>query len=185
MTQHSLRITGTFWGLDTDLAHRRHFPAISWTRSYSLYLPTVTDWYREQVAPDWREGRDRMMQLLQREVELQEIVQVVGPDALPEREKAVLEIGRIIREDFLQQFAFDPVDGYCPLDKQHAMLEAILGLHAAVEAALERGVALSAVLELPEIAELARMKELAHDTARERIADLARRMAESVGRLEA
>ena len=184
VTQHSLRITGTFWALDTDLAHRRHFPAISWTRSYSLYLPMVSDWYRDNVAAGWREARDRAMDLLQREIELQEIVQIVGPDALPEREKVVLEVGRILREDFLQQFAFDPIDGYCSLEKQYAMLVAVLKLHEALAEAIQRGVSLASTVELPEIAELARMKELRSEEAGPRIADLTQRLVQKIAALE-
>lgn len=185
MTQHSLRVAGTFWALDTDLAHRRHFPAINWTRSYSLYLKMVGDWFRAHVADDWHEARERAMAILQREIELQEIVQVVGPDALPERDRVTLEIGRIVREDFLQQFALDPIDGYCSLEKQHAMLDAILRVHQQMDEATARGVSLTSLFQVPEVAELARMKGLTNDEAKDRIAHLNRRLAESLAALEA
>ena len=185
MTQHSLRIAGTFWALDTDLAHRRHFPAISWTRSYSLYLPTLAEWYAREVAPGWRDARERASRLLQREIELQEIVQVVGSDALPEREKAILEVGRILREDFLQQSALDPIDGHCSLAKQQAMLDAVLRADDAVQGAVDRGVATSAIFAPREVAELARMKELPEDVAPARIAELAERIVARIGSLEA
>jgi V/A-type H+/Na+-transporting ATPase subunit A len=185
VTQHSLRIAGTFWGLDSDLAHRRHFPAISWTRSYSLYLPLLTDWYEREVAEGWRAARDRAMRILQREIELQEVVQVVGPDALPEHEKALLEIGRAIRESFLQQFALDPVDGYCPLSKQNAMLDALLKLQDALDQALARGISLQAVMALPEVAELPQMKRIPNDEAPAKIADLATRLIDRIAALEA
>ena len=113
MTQNSLRVTGAFWALDTSLAHRRHFPAISWTKSYTLYLDQIEEWYAKNVAEDWKELRDQAMSLLQKEVELQEIVQLVGPDALPDFAKAVLETTRLLREDFLQQFAFSDTDAFC------------------------------------------------------------------------
>ncbi|HSQ22407.1 MAG TPA: V-type ATP synthase subunit A, partial [Coriobacteriia bacterium] len=96
MTQNSLRVTGAFWALDTSLAHRRHFPAISWTKSYTLYLGQVQDWFESEVADDWRAVRERAMFILQKETELQEIVQLVGPDALPETEKIILEVARMI-----------------------------------------------------------------------------------------
>ncbi|MBI5206223.1 MAG: V-type ATP synthase subunit A, partial [Candidatus Firestonebacteria bacterium] len=102
MTQNSLRISGAFWALDASLAHRRHFPAINWIKSYTLYLGQIQNWYATNVAPDWKELRDKAMFLLQKEVELQEIVQLVGPDALPESEKVILEVTRMLREDFLQ-----------------------------------------------------------------------------------
>jgi len=185
VTQHSLRVAGTFWGLDSDLAHRRHFPAISWTRSYSLYLPLLADWFATEVSDRWRQARDRAMQVLQREIELQEVVQVVGPDALPESERGLLEVGRHIREDFLQQFALDPIDGFCPLGKQRAMLEALLRFQDALDEAIRRGVSLQAVSALPEVAELAQMKRLPHAGAEEKIADLVARLVERINRLEA
>ncbi len=159
ITQNTLRIVGTFWALDTNLAYRRHFPSVSWIKSHSLYLDSLKDWYADTVAPDWNALRDRTMYLLQKEAELQEIVQLVGPDALPEGEKAVLEVTRMIREDFLQQSAYSQVDAFCPIEKQYLMLKAILAFHDAAVAAMGRGVALRQVLALPQKNEIARMKE--------------------------
>src|SRR5450756_2897528 len=113
MTQNSLRIAGAFWALDTSLAHRRHFPAISWLKSYSLYLDRVEEWYSENVSMDWKQIRDKAMMILQKEAELQEIVQLVGPDALPEFARATIEVARMLREDYLQQFAFSDIDAFC------------------------------------------------------------------------
>jgi V/A-type H+-transporting ATPase subunit A len=160
ITQNTLRIAGTFWALDTSLAYRRHFPSVNWIKSYSLYLDSVEPWYREQVAKDWKNLRDRTMYLLQKEVELQEIVQLVGPDALPESEKAILEVTRMIREDFLQQSAYSDVDSFCPLTKQYWMLSAILAYEKAVSGAMERGVTLRQIATLPLKAGIARMKEV-------------------------
>jgi V/A-type H+-transporting ATPase subunit A len=160
ITQNTLRIAGTFWALDTSLANRRHFPAINWIKSYSLYLDMVHEWFTENVAEDWKELRDRTMYLLQKEVELQEIVQLVGPDALPENEKAILEITRMIREDFLQQSAYDPVDSFCSLEKQYWMLKVILFFHDAIIDAMERGVSMKQILDLPLKTRIARMKEM-------------------------
>jgi len=145
--------------LDTSLAYRRHFPAVNWITSYSLYIDSVQDWFVESIAHDWRELRDKTMFLLQKEVELQEIVQLVGPDALPEGEKAILEVTRMIREDFLQQSAFDEIDSYCPLEKQYWMLKAILTFNDATIEALSKGVALQQMLDLPVKTDIARMKE--------------------------
>jgi V/A-type H+-transporting ATPase subunit A len=159
ITQNTLRIAGAFWALDTSLAYRRHFPAVNWINSYSLYIESVQDWFAENIARDWRELRDKTMFLLQKEVELQEIVQLVGPDALPESEKAILEVTRMVREDFLQQSAFDEVDSFCPLEKQYWMLKAILTFHDAITDALSKGASLQQLLDLPVKTEIARMKE--------------------------
>jgi V/A-type H+/Na+-transporting ATPase subunit A len=159
ITQNTLRIAGTFWALDTSLAYRRHFPAVNWIRSYSLYLESIRGWYSEQGIPDWKEVRDRAMYLLQKEVELQEIVQLVGPDALPESEKAILEVTRMIREDFLQQSAYHEVDSFCALGKQYWMLRAILRFHEKMAEAMGRGVALEKLLKLPVKIQIGRMKE--------------------------
>jgi V/A-type H+-transporting ATPase subunit A len=159
ITQNTLRIAGAFWALDTSLAYRRHFPAVNWINSYSLYIESVQDWFAENIARDWRELRDKTMFLLQKEVELQEIVQLVGPDALPESEKAILEVTRMVREDFLQQSAFDEVDSFCPLEKQYWMLKAILTFHDATTDALSKGASLQQLLDLPVKTEIARMKE--------------------------
>ena len=159
ITQNTLRIAGAFWALDTSLAYRRHFPAVNWINSYSLYLDNVQESFADSIAYDWRELRDKAMFLLQKEVELQEIVQLVGPDALPDTEKAILEVTRMIREDFLQQSAFDEIDSFCPLEKQYWMLKAILAFHDAMTEALGKGVSLQQVLDLPVKMAIARMKE--------------------------
>jgi V/A-type H+/Na+-transporting ATPase subunit A len=159
ITQNTLRIAGAFWALDTSLAYRRHFPAVNWINSYSLYLDNVQESFVDSIAYDWRDLRDKTMFLLQKEVELQEIVQLVGPDALPDTEKAILEVTRMIREDFLQQSAFDEIDSFCPLEKQYWMLKTILAFHDAMTGALEKGVSLQQVLDLPVKTAIARMKE--------------------------
>ncbi|HVN66711.1 MAG TPA: V-type ATP synthase subunit A [Methanomicrobiales archaeon] len=160
ITQNTLRIAGTFWALDTSLAYRRHFPSVNWIKSYSLYLEAIRDWYTGSGFADWKDLRDRTMYLLQKEVELQEIVQLVGPDALPESEKAILEVTRMIREDFLQQSAYDKVDSFCPMEKQYWMLRVILAYYERTNEAMARGIALSKILKLPVKTEIGRMKEL-------------------------
>ena len=159
ITQNTLRIAGTFWALDTNLAYRRHFPSVNWIKSYSLYLDSVEKWYTTEVSRDWRNIRDQAMYLLQKEVELQEIVQLVGPDALPDSEKVVLEVTRMIREDFLQQSAYSDSDSFCPLDKQFWMLKIILSFYDAVIASMKRGVSLRSLMSIPVRNEIARMKE--------------------------
>jgi V/A-type H+-transporting ATPase subunit A len=160
ITQNTLRIAGTFWALDTSLAYRRHFPSVNWIKSYSLYLDSIEEWFLQSGFNDWKEMRDVTMYLLQKEVELQEIVQLVGPDALPESEKAILEVTRMIREDFLQQSAYHEIDSFCPLDKQYWMLKVIINFYERTGEAMNKGVALNKILKLPLKAEIGRMKEL-------------------------
>jgi len=184
MTQNSLRVTGAFWALDTSLAHRRHFPAISWTKSYTLYGGQIRGWYEENVAHDWQETRDRSMFILQKETELQEIVQLVGPDALPESEKVVLEVARMLREDFLQQFAFDEVDAYCPPKKAYLMLKVIMSFYDASVGALNRGVSLRQILDMPIKDTIAGMKTTPHDEAIENLPAFANALAEEIAGIE-
>ena len=126
VSQNTLRVTRVFWGLDANLANRRHFPAINWLTSYSLYMDDMADWYKSNVSKDWIDLRKEALEILQKESELQEIVQLVGYDALPEPEKGILDTARSVREDYLQQSAFDEVDTYTSIQKQHKMLSTIL-----------------------------------------------------------
>lgn len=159
ITQNTLRVVGTFWALDTNLAYRRHFPSVNWIKSYSLYLDSITDWYDKNMARDWRELREKAMYLLQKEVELQEIVQLVGPDALPDSEKAILDVTRMIREDFLQQSAYSDTDSFCPIEKQYLMLKVIMTYYEHVNLAMNRGVSLRQIQTLPMKATIGRMKD--------------------------
>lgn len=161
ITQNTLRIAGTFWALDTSLANRRHFPSVNWIKSYSLYLDSLEDWYAENVAPDWKSLRAQTMYILQKEVELLEIVQLVGPDALPDNEKLILEVARMIREDFLQQSAYSDTDSFCPLDKQYRMLAVIHTFYQEAAKKLTKGIGLKYVMAIPERREISRMKEVA------------------------
>ena len=125
VTQNTLRIVKVFWALDAKLSQRRHFPAINWLNSYSLYLEALQDYYDKEVSPEWNTIRSWAMEVLQKEAELQEIVQLVGSDALPESEQVTIEVARMIREIFLQQNAYDAVDTFCDMKKQYAMMKAI------------------------------------------------------------
>ncbi|GAB4284204.1 MAG: ATP synthase subunit A [Coriobacteriia bacterium] len=184
MTQNSLRVSGAFWALDTSLAHRRHFPAISWTKSYTLFLGQVRTWFEEEVADDWAEIRERAMFILQKETELQEIVQLVGPDALPETEKIILEVARMLREDFLQQFAFDDVDAYCPPKKAYWLLRTILGFYDQATQAMSRGVSLRQIMQLPLRDEIASLKTTPHEEALERMPKLVEQLADEIAGIE-
>ncbi|MDR7420385.1 MAG: V-type ATP synthase subunit A [Armatimonadota bacterium] len=163
VTQSTLRITGTFWSLDASLANRRHFPAINWLRSYSLYTPLFREWYRDNMPEDFPALRDRASALLQREAELQEIVQLVGPDALQDDQRLVIEVGKMLREDFLQQSSFSDVDAYCSLEKAYGMLRAITTFYDEASAALRRGMLMDEILQLKQLEEIARMKEVPND----------------------
>ena len=125
VTQNTLRIVKCFWALDAKLSQRRHFPAINWLNSYSLYLDTLSGWYDVNVSPEWNGLRVWAMEVLQKEAELQEIVQLVGSDALPDEEQVTIEVARMLREIFLQQNAFDPVDTYCSTEKQYDIMKSI------------------------------------------------------------
>jgi V/A-type H+-transporting ATPase subunit A len=162
VTQNSMRAAGTFWGLDYDLSRRRHFPAINWTQSYTLYR---FDGDRPDVPEGWDDLVRSARLLLRQEAGLLEIVQLVGPDALSETERLVLFSARLLREDFLQQSAVHPVDRYCPPEKSHGILQAVLSFHRAAEAALLAEVPLERITALPVLDGIARAKELAVETA--------------------
>ncbi|MEA3294756.1 MAG: ATP synthase subunit A [Euryarchaeota archaeon] len=158
VTQNTLRIVKVFWALDAKLAQKRHFPSINWLSSYSLYSKALTQWYDENVSPQWTDLRDDAMDLLQQEAELQDIVQLVGSDALPPDQQLTLEITRLIREFFLQQNAFHPIDTFCPMDKQYKLLDAIQKFSDKANAALESGVLIQDIITLKSKDELAKVR---------------------------
>ncbi len=183
VTQNTLRIVKVFWALDAELAHKRHFPSINWLRSYSLYLNSVSSWWSKNVAKDWYELRRDAMGILQREAELQEIVQLVGPDALPAKEQALLETARSLREDFLQQNAFHDVDTYCPADKQYLMLKLILKFHSLITRAVESGVPMDKIRKLSVKEDLAYMGRIPNETYKEEFAKIEEKMESEIDRL--
>jgi V/A-type H+-transporting ATPase subunit A len=173
ITQNSMRAAGAFWGLDYDLSRRRHFPAINWTRSYTLYR---FEGDRPGVPDDWDARVLSAQVLLRREAGLLEIVQLVGPDALSETERLVLFSAKMLREDFLQQSSFHEVDRFCPLDKSFGILNAIIGFHLLAEKALAAEIPLETVTALPVVEEIARAKELPLESAPGALRDLAERI---------
>ena len=174
ITQHSLRLAGTFWGLDTNLARQRHFPSINWNRSYTLY--ELGAWFDREVAKDWGAQRAWALDLLQRESSLIEIVQLLGTDSLAPAERVVLATGRLLREDFLQQSAFDEIDAYCALAKQYAMLRVVRAAHDAMEAVVGRGVPIDALDDTATLREVARMRSWTEAESAERADDLIERI---------
>ncbi len=157
VAQNTLRIVKVFWALDSDLADKRHFPSINWLKSYSLHLDEVNGWWKKEVGEDWLKLRNKAMALLQKESELQEIVKLVGPDALPSKERAFLESARMIREDFLQQSAFHEVDTYCPSNKQYEMLRLMLKFSDKLQEAVDKNVHMDDILSMKSRENLARM----------------------------
>ena len=163
VTQSTLRIVKVFWGLDAQLAYKRHFPSINWLTSYSLYLEKMGEWMDAHVADDWSALRTEAMALLQEEANLEEIVRLVGMDALSEGDRLKLEVAKSIREDYLQQNAFHENDTYTSLNKQYKMLNLILSFRHEAEKALEAGVYLDKVLKLPVRDRIARSKYISEE----------------------
>ena len=149
VAQATMRIVKVFWSLDASLAYRRHFPAINWLNSYSLYLDAVTPWFDEHMGPEFMKNRNRAMHLLQEENELNEIVQLVGKDSLSPKDQLTLEIARMLREDFLQQNAFMDVDSYSSFDRQMRLLALILHYETLCRDAIDKGTALPALFAIP------------------------------------
>ncbi|MBA1342567.1 MAG: V-type ATP synthase alpha chain [ANME-2 cluster archaeon] len=158
VTQNTLRIVKVFWALDAKLSQKRHFPSINWLESYSLYTDILSDWYNEQVSPEWLRLRGEAMEILQKESELQEIVQLVGSDALPEDQQLTMEVARMLREIFLQQNAFHPVDTFCTMDHQYGLLKAILKYSDMANNALESGVPLEDITSVKSKDDLSKVK---------------------------
>lgn len=160
VSQATLRIVKVFWGLDSVLAYRRHFPAINWLMSYSLYWDRLTPWYEANIHPDFKRQRDSVMSLLQAEAELDEIVRLVGVDSLSPEDRMILETARMIREDFLQQNAFSETDAYSALEKQHLLLKLILTYHTLGLEALASGASMASVFSVPAREKIGRAKDL-------------------------
>lgn len=156
VSQGTLRIVKVFWGLDAGLARQRHFPAINWLNSYSLYPQSLDQWFRDNIAQDFPEIRTELSGLLQIESELQEIVQLVGSDALPVDQQLTLEVARMIREYFLQQNGFHEVDAYCDINLQYKMAKAILAFQESAKSAMASGSQLSDVVNVPSRSDLMR-----------------------------
>ena len=185
VTTHTMRFIRTFWALDANLAYTRHYPAINWITSYSAYVETVRKWWAENISVDWYELRYQAYRLLQREADLLEIVRLLGPEALPDEEKLVLDVARMIREGFLQQSAYDEVDAYCPPRKQVMLLNLFVKFHRLAEEALRRGVALKEIRSMAIIPRLIRAKYEVPNDRLELIEQLERSMEEAFAGLKA
>jgi V/A-type H+-transporting ATPase subunit A len=184
VTQHTKRFVRCFWALDKELAAARHFPAVSWRESYSEYVDDVRDWWRSQAGPDWHALREQAMDILSRESHLQQIVQLVGPDALPDDQRLFLETARLLREGFLQQNALDDVDTYSTAEKQVRMLELILHFHERAGALIRRGCPVVLVQELPVITTLIRVKSAVPNDGLEGLAQVRAEVDQQMDELE-
>ena len=186
VSQATLRIVKVFWGLDSALAYKRHFPAINWLTSYSLYLDNMKDWFNETIAPDWMDDRQRMMSLLTEEAALEEIVQMVGMDALSPSDRLKMEAARSIREDFLHQNSFHEIDTYTPLRKQYLMMKLVLAFYDQASEALNKGASMKDLLVMDVREKIGRYKyTLAEniETEYEKIMDeLGKEVAGTIGK---
>ncbi len=143
VTQSALRVTGTMWALDTNLARRRHYPAINWGKSFSLY--SLDDWFKENVADDLPEMRRWLVTLLQKEEELQDIIQLIGPDALRDQDRVVVEMGILIRENYLQQSPYSDTDAFCPMEKHVWLLRIFYEFFMIAVKELEKGIGINGI----------------------------------------
>ena len=186
VSQATLRIVKVYWGLDSALAYKRHFPAINWLTSYSLYVDNMGRWFDENVAPDWMELRQRLMSLLQDEAQLEEIVKMVGMDALSAPDRLKMEAARSIREDFLHQNSFHEIDTYTPLRKQYLMMRLVLAFYDQCSEALKNGSSINDLLKMAVRERIGRYKYTPDEkieTEYEAVkAELAAEIAETAGK---
>jgi len=171
VTQNTLRIIEALYSLDVSLANRRHFPAINWLTSYSLYAEAVKGWW-SQIDPDWSDTRANALSILQQEADLQEIVRLVGPEALPEKDKLLLLIARMIREDFLMQSAYHEIDTYCLPSRAQLMLKTIIKFYELAQRMSEAGVPVADIRTSPIVYRISRMKDIPNDVFEGRIKEL-------------
>ena len=183
VAQNTLRIVKVFWALDADLADKRHFPSINWLKSYSLYLNEIEAWWKKEIGEDWLKLRNKAMILLQKESELQEIIKLVGPDALPSKERALLESARMIREDFLQQSAFHEVDTFCPSKKQYEMLRVILKFSDLIQEAVLKNVHIDDIINLKSRENLARMKTISNKDFERKLKEIEKEIEKEITNL--
>lgn len=180
VTQATLRIVKVFWGLDSNLAYRRHFPAINWLLSYSLYVDKLADWYSQNVARDWNKLRTDMMRILQEESELDEIVRLVGVDALSPQDRVTLEAAKSIREDFLQQDAFHDVDAHSTLNKHYQLMKLILSFYYKGMDAIKSGADINKLFAMPSRAKIGRAKYIEESTVAVEFEKIAKELNEQI-----
>ncbi len=185
VTQHTKRFIRCFWALDKSLASARHFPSINWLDSYSEYLEDVAGWWHDQVGMDWYAMRSEAMEILSEESRLTQIVKLVGPDALPDEQRLVLETARLLREGFLQQSALDDVDAYSTIQKQIRMLDLILHFHHRAQGIVKHGATIAVIHKLPVVDTLIRMKTQYKNDQIDQLDGIQKIIDEQMGQLEA
>jgi len=185
VTQHTKRFVRCFWGLDRQLANARHYPAISWLDSYSEYLDDVKPWWEERVGPTWATEREEIMELLQKEVRLLQVVKLVGPDALPDSQRFVIEVCSLFKNAFLQQSAFDDIDRYSTIEKQLRMLTIIMTYWRRGQAAIKRGVTLVKLKHLKAVQEIVKMKFTVPNESLDEFDKILARLERGIDQLEA
>ncbi len=183
VSQATLRIVKVYWGLDSALAYKRHFPAINWLTSYSLYVDDMADWFNKNVAEDWMELRQSLMSLLQEEAELNEIVQMVGMDALSAPDRLKMEAARSIREDFLHQNSFHEVDTYTSLEKQYLMMKLVLKFYEEGVAALEKGADVNGLIKMEVRERIGRFKYTLNDDIQKEYDAITKELAAEIANL--
>ena len=184
VSQATLRIVKVFWGLDSSLAYKRHFPAINWLTSYSLYLDNLGKWFDESVSEEWMKCRQKMMGLLQEEAELDEIVKMVGMDALSATDRLKMEAARSIREDFLHQNSFHEVDTYTSLQKQFLMMKLVIAFYEQAEEALREGTGIQGLIKMPVRERIGRYKYTTEDRIQEEYESTMTDLAVQIGELK-
>jgi V/A-type H+-transporting ATPase subunit A len=185
VTQHTKRFTRVFWALDADLADARHYPSINWMASYSGYIADLAGWWHQNVDEKWNGYREEAMRILQAEDELKNIVKLVGPEALPDKQRLILETARILRIAFLQQNALDPIDTYCSPKKQFLMLKIIVDFHRLADGIVSKGVPIFKVTELPVMEDIMRMKNTIPNDRLEKLEAVEKKMNDNIAMLEA
>lgn len=184
VTQHTKRFTRVFWALDAELADARHYPSINWMASYSGYVSELAEWWHKNVDAKWNSYREEAMRILQVEDELKNIVKLVGPEALPDRQRLILETARVIRIAFLQQNALDPIDTYCSPQKQFKMLKIIVDFHHLADGVISRGVPVFKVTQLPVMEDIMRMKNSIPNDQLGKLDEVEAKMRQEIERLE-
>jgi V/A-type H+-transporting ATPase subunit A len=179
VTQSTIRVTGAVWALDSSLARRRHYPSVNWLRSHTLYFEGLNNWYVTNVGPEWPELRGRLMEILEKEAALQEVVQLVGPDALQDGDRLILEVSRMLRDGFLQQNAMSDVDATCPMSKQLGMLHLMVEFYDRSIKALDDNIALDRIMAMPLREEISRLKEIPADGFDQAASEIEVRMSEA------
>jgi len=179
VTQNTLRIIDALYALDVSLANKRHFPTINWLTSYSLYVDAVKDWWEER-DPGWKDTRTSALRVLQQEAELEEIVRLVGPEALPEGDKLLLLISRMIREDFLQQSAYNEADTYCTPAKAGLMLKTIMKFYELAQEMLNSGAGIESIRSSPVVYRISRMKDIPNEVFEQKARELWSEMEQSL-----